>query len=131
MMCRGDSMMTSCARDAAHHVVNAFAALVQLPFDFQGGKFVRHHAHPPSLAVALRAGLAIGDDFVGGFVFVPFTEGAKPPFLPLRRRVEVVRPFRPRTGYDYPTANDRIFAEVWHGEGSEVRGQGCGMTKLE
>ena len=112
--------------DAAHHVVDAFAALVQLAFDFQGGELVGHHAHAPALAVALRAGLAIGDDFAGRFVFVSFAERAEAALLPLRRRVEIVRPFRPRTGDDYPTANDRIFAEVWHGERSGIRGQGLG-----
>ena len=56
--------------DAAHHVVDAFAALVQLALDFQGRELVGHHADAPALAIALRAGLAIGDDLAGRFVFV-------------------------------------------------------------
>ena len=108
--------------DAAHHVVDAFAALVQLAFDFQGGKLVGHHADSPPFAVALRAGLAIGDDFAGRFVFVAFAERAETALLTLRSRVEIVRPFRPRTGDNHPTADNRIFAEVWHEKGSGVRG---------
>ena len=112
--------------DAAHHVVDAFAALVQLAFDFQGGELVGHDADPPAFAVALRARLAIGDDFAGRLVFVSFAERAEAALLPLRRGVEVVRPFRPRTGDDHPAADDRIFAEVRHEKRSGIRDQGLG-----
>ena len=36
--------------DAAHHVVDALAALVQFAFDLQGGELVGHHADAPALA---------------------------------------------------------------------------------
>ena len=101
--------------DAAHHVVDALAALVQFAFDLQGGKLVGHHADAPPFAVALRAGVAIGDDFAGRLVLVAFAERAEAALLPLRRGVEVVRAPGAAGGDDHPTADDRVFAEVWHG----------------
>ena len=34
--------------DAVHLVVNAIAALLQVPLDLQGGKLVGYHAHAPA-----------------------------------------------------------------------------------
>ena len=66
--------------DAAHHVVDAFAGLVQLAFDLEGGNFVWHHADAPPFAVALRARFAIGDDFVGVLSSCLSQKGQKRPF---------------------------------------------------
>ena len=103
--------------DAAHHVVDALAALVQVAFDFQGGKLVGHHADAPAFAVALRAGLAIGDDLAGRLVFVALRRtgrsGPSAAAASSRSRAAV----SPGAGDDHPAADDRIFAEVWHGEG--------------
>ena len=124
-MCLGDSMMTSCGADAAHHVVDAVAALVQLALDLQGGELVGHDADPPPFAVALRAGLAIGEDFVGRFVLVALAEGAEAALLALLRRVEVVRPFRPAAGDNHPAADNRVFSKVGHEKKVGVGGVGC------
>ncbi len=63
--------------DAAHHVVDAFAALVEVALDFEGGELVGHDADAPTAAVAFGAGVAVGDDLAGRFVFVSLAEGAE------------------------------------------------------
>ena len=77
------------------------------------GSLALGHA-PPGSRVALD-GRPLRVTPAGRFVFVSFTERAKAAFLPLRRRVEIVRPLGAAFGDDDPAANDRVLAKIRHG----------------
>ena len=63
--------------DAGHHVVDAVAPLVEVPFDLQGGEPVGDDADPPARAVGPRAAVAVGEDLGRRLVFVPLAERAE------------------------------------------------------
>ena len=68
--------------DAVHHVVDAVAALVQVPLDLERGELVGDDADSPARAVRPRAVVAVGEDLGRRLVLVPFAERAESPRRP-------------------------------------------------
>ena len=65
--------------DAGHLVVDAVAALVQVPLDLQGGELVGDDADPPAGPVGPGAALAVGEDLGRRLVLVALAERAEAP----------------------------------------------------
>src|SRR5437773_1984685 len=65
--------------DAVHLVINAVAALVEIPFHLESGEFVGYHADAPAFFVGPGVAIAVGDDLMGVLSSWPSQKGQKPP----------------------------------------------------
>ena len=107
--------------DAVHLVVDAVAALVEVAFDLQRGKLVRHDADAPAFLVGSGAAFAVGENLM------------RRVRLRCLRRTDRSCRCRQRLGLrrdgslgaiggdDDPAADNRIFAQFRHGKSSQVR----------
>ena len=100
--------------DAVHLVVDAFAALVEVPLDLQGREAVRHDADAPAALVGFGGAIAIGEDLERRILLVPLAkraEGGR------RRRWLVLDrdgPLGAVRGDNDPAAHDRVLAKFRH-----------------
>src|SRR5262249_29737185 len=106
--------------DAVHLVVDALAALVQVAFDLQGGKFVRHDADAPAGLVGLGASFAVGKDFVGRLVLVARAKWAVGAAAGHRLDLWRDRSLGPVRGDDDPSADNGVLAQFRHRQSSKV-----------
>src|SRR6185503_17234037 len=99
-----------------HAVEQPLALAIERAFDLERGKLVRDDAEVPAGRVRRAAVLAVGEDLGRRQPLVPGAERAMLP--PDRRRpldAEVVRPLLAVRGNDHPSAGDRVFAQLRHG----------------
>ena len=64
--------------DAVHPVVDSFPLSIEVPLDPEGGELIGNDPEGPTRGVGGRSIVPKGEDFGRRFVFVAFTEGAKP-----------------------------------------------------
>src|SRR6516225_10244640 len=99
---------------AVHVVEHAFGRTVQVSFDGERRKLVGHHPHSPTLRVAAGAVRAICQHLGGSLALVTGTEWTKTAFDLDGFADEISRTLGTISGYDDPSSDDGIFAQLWH-----------------
>src|ERR1700757_1736123 len=105
--------------DPIHAVEHSLRLPVQIPFNPERRKFVRHHAHSPAWRIPLRSRSAIGIrsirlDLRRRLALVSITEGTESPLDLHVLADEVSGPLRSIGRNDYPPAHDGIFSKFRH-----------------
>src|SRR5260370_9682724 len=97
--------------DAVHLVIDAVAALVEIPFHLESGEFVGYHADAPAFFVGPGVAVAVGDDLVRRLIFLALAEGTKTAVAGLRLRLGRDRPLASLRGNNHPAADNRVFSQ--------------------
>ena len=105
--------------DPIHFVEHAFGLSIEVAFNAQRRKLVRHHTHRPTRRVTHRRRSTVGIravslDFRRRFVLVPIAERAEAALDLDTFAHEVRRTLRAVCRDDYPPANNRIFSKLRH-----------------
>src|SRR5262249_42941176 len=99
---------------AMHLVVDAVAALIEVPFDLERRELVGDHAHPPTTLIGAGMPFAVGQNLVRRLVLVPFAKRAKRAAQGLRFRLGHHGTLGAFGRDDHPATDNRIFPQLWH-----------------
>src|SRR3990170_573815 len=96
--------------DPVHLVKKADAGLVQVPFDLQGRKLIRHDPETPPGGIRKGPGFTVGQYLGRCKPLIPRTKRTKAAFSLRRCLLEIRRPPSPFRRDNHPPSSYRIFS---------------------